>query len=408
MQYPLFYKENYLKKIYVTQPEGFEIKNKEHYVYRLNKAIYGLKQSGRAWNNKLHSALLDIGLQRSSRDHCVYFDVNKRKIIIVAAYVDDLLIFTNDADEKKRLKQELMKRFKIKDLGPIKNCLGIRITRDQKNGKLTLDQQKYTKEILSKFNMLNCNPIYTPLEYKLNLLSGSKETQHEDSTSSKIPYQEAVGSLMYLSQCTRPDITYAISYLSRFNQNPNQTHWKSVKRVLRYLKATINYKLEFSTDQEGSIIGFCDADWAGNLEDRRSVTGYIFNYQNGSISWASKRQPTIAISTTEAEYMSLAAATQEAIWLRDFLYEIMSLREKPAPMRINCDNRSAIELSKTGNYKPRTKHIDVKHHFVREKIDNNIINVQHISSEHMIADILTKSLPLATHKKLLISLGLKE
>jgi len=113
------------EKIYVTQPEGFEIKNKEHYVYRLNKAIYGLKQSGRAWNNKLHSVLLDIGLQRSSRDHCVYYDVNKRKIIIVAAYVDDLLIFTNDAEEKKRLKQELMKRFKIKDLGPIKNCLGI-------------------------------------------------------------------------------------------------------------------------------------------------------------------------------------------------------------------------------------------------------------------------------------------
>jgi len=396
------------EEIYVTQPEGFKIKNKEHYVYKLNKAIYGLKQSGRAWNNKLHSALVDIGLQRSSRDHCVYFDVNKHKMIIVAAYVDDLLIFANDTEEKKKLKQELIKRFKIKDFGPVKSCLGIRITRDRKKSKLTLDKQKYTEEILSKFNMLDCNPVYTPLEHKLNLLNEAKETKHEDSTSSKIPYQEAVGSLMYLNQCTRPDITYAISYLSRFNQNPKLTHWKSVKRVLRYLKATINYKLEFSRDQEGSMIGFCDADWAGNLEDRRSVTGYIFKYQNGSISWASKKQPTIAISTTEVEYMSLAAATQEAIWLRDFFYEIMSLKEEPAPMQINCDNRSAIELSKTGNYKPRTKHIDVKHHFVREKIDNNIINVQHISSEHMIADILTKSLPAITHKKLLTSLGLKE
>jgi len=178
----------------------------------------------------------------------VYFDVDKHKIIIVAAYVDDLLIFANDIEEKKRLKQELMKRFKIKNLGPIKNCLGIRITRDRKKGKLTLDQQKYTEEILSKFNMLDCNPVYTPLEHKLNLLNGDQETKHEDSTSSKIPYQEAVGSFMYLSQCTRPDITYAISYLSRFNQNPNLTHWKSVKRVLRYLKATINYKLEFSRD----------------------------------------------------------------------------------------------------------------------------------------------------------------
>jgi len=199
-------------------------------------------------------------------------------------------------------------------------------------------------------------PVYTPLEHKLNLLNASKETKHEDSTSSKIPYQEAVGSLMYFSQCTRPDIIYAINYLNRFNQNPNLTHWKSVKRVLRYLKA-INYKLEFSRDQEESIIGFCDADWAGNLEDRRSVTGYIFNYQNDSISWASKKQPTITISTTEAEYMSLAAATQEVIWLRDFFYEIMFVREKLAPIRINCDNKSAIKLSKTGNYKSHTKHM---------------------------------------------------
>lgn len=173
------------------------------YVYKLDKAIYGLKQSGRTWNNKLHSAILQMGLKQSSRDH-IYFNVNKNKILIVAAYVDDILMISNDADEKKKLKQELKKRFKIKDLCPIKNFLEIRITRDRKNGKLSLDQQKYTEEILSRFNMLDCSPVYTPLEHKLSLLNGS--TKKEEDTSLEIPYQEAVGSLMYLSQCTRPDI----------------------------------------------------------------------------------------------------------------------------------------------------------------------------------------------------------
>lgn len=177
---------------------------------------------------------------------------------------------------------------------------------------------------------------------------------------------------------------------------------------MRYLKATINFKLIFSRDAEGGITGFCDADWAGNVEDRRSVTGYVFKFQNGAISWSSRKQPTVAISITEAEYMSLSAATQEAIWLRNLYYELMSKKTKPTPMTINCDNRSAIELTKTENYKPRIKHIDVKHHFVRENVHNNIVAIQHISSEEMVADILTKSLPTVTHKRLLFSLGLKD
>lgn len=394
--------------IYVAQPEGFEIKNKEDYVYKFNKAIHGLKQSGRAWNNKLHRALLDIGFKQSSRDQCVYFNVKGCETVILAVYVDDLILFSSDANEKSRLKRELMKKFKIKDLGPIESCLGIHVTRDRNKGKLWLDQRKYIQDVLTRFNMLDCNPVYTPLEHKLDLSTNeANKAENNDCSPLNFPYQEAIGSLMYLSQCTRPDITYAVSYLSCFNQHPNQSHWKSVKRVMRYLKATINYRLEYSSDQEEDLVGYCDADWAGDPQDRRSMTGYTFNYQNAAISWASRKQPTVAISTTEAEYMSLAAATQEAIWLRDLLYELMCKKEEVPPTKIFCDNKSAIELSKTGNYKPRTKHIDVKHHFVREKLIDNTINIQHISSKEMVADILTKSLPTVTHKNLVDLLGLK-
>lgn len=378
------------EEIYLAQPEGFEQPGNENKVCKLNKAIYGLKQGSRAWNEKLDKTLTRLGLTRCKYDQCVYYHMYEDSLIIIAVYVDDLLMFTNSTRLKTRLKQELMKEYEMKDLGEAKTCLGIQITRDREQGKIWLNQSKYIADILQRFGMTNCNPARTPLEPGLRLNKDmSPKTQGERDEMTKHPYQSAVGSIMYACQGTRPDLAHAVSMVSRFNQDPGKAHWVAVKRILRYLKGTIDYKLEFSKDKNLDIEGFCDADWANDPDERHSTTGYIFTLQGGAISWNSKRQPSVALSTTEAEYMALSSATQEALWLRGLASEIGLKTEHPT--LIHCDNRSAIQLSETANYSARTKHIDTRHHFLREKITEGKIKLLHLPSVEMPADMLTKA-----------------
>ncbi len=202
-----------------------------------------------------------------------------------------------------------------------------------------------------------------------------------------MPYQEAVGCLLYLAQCTRPDIAHALGEVSRYNSNHDIKHWKAVKRIIRYLKGTINYKFQFNSNNLG-IIGYSDADWASDAEDRRSCTGYVFKMAGGAISWRSTRQKTIALSSTEAEYIALSSSVQEAVWLQQLSEE---LRLKKKPIQIYCDNQSTIKLSTSDGYKPRTKHIDIRHHYIREAIGDQKIMVEFIESKRMVADSLTKA-----------------
>lgn len=179
-----------------------------------------------------------------------------------------------------------------------------------------------------------------------------------------IPYQEAVG-LLFLVQGTRPDMAFAVNDVSRFNSRFGRAPWTAIKRIMRYLKGTVNHKILFCYTDSSRLYGFCDADWASDVDKRRSCTGYIFKLGSGAVSWASKRQPTIALSTTEAEYIAMSAATQEAIWLRQFYRQFR--REVP-PTIINCDNQSAIAIAKEDSYRANTKHIDVRYHHVRDRI----------------------------------------
>ena len=394
--------------IFIQQPELFEVRGQENKVCKLNKAMYGLKQAGRQWNLKLHQAFIEIGLNQSKRDECIYYLCKDNKIVIVAVYVDDLLILGNDSKMKNELKKELESRFKMKDLGELQYILGIRVTRDRKEGKLWLDQSKYLEEVLSKFNMANCNPTKTPLSpsEKLTKEMCPKST-NEVQNMENVPYQEAVGSLMYACQGTRPDLAYSLALLSRFNNNPGSAHWSAVKRVLRYIQGTKDFRLCFTRTENGKLAGFCDADWAGDEDERRSTTGYVFTFQGAPVSWNSKKQPTIALSTTEAEYMALSAAAQEAIWLQGLLNELMPEVDDEGPI-LKCDNKSAVDLSRVGGYRARTKHIDVRHHFLREQIQEKAIQVQHIASKEMTADVMTKALPLELHEKHLKEMGLKK
>lgn len=375
------------ENIYMCQPPNFEENNTQ--VCLLKKSLYGLKQASRQWNKKLDNILKEINLKQSLLDPCIYYSIENKNITFLAVYVDDLILFTSSTKTKTNIKNHLCSKLEIKDLGELKYCLGLHINRDRQKGTLCISQIKYIQNTLHKYGMSNCKSVKTPMDPKTKLTMSEKE----NSISHLIPYQEIVGSLLYLSQGTRPDISYAINTLSKFNSRPEMQHWVALKRVLRYLKYTENYVLTYkSNSDEKTIHGYCDADWASNDDDRRSCTGYVFIFQGGAISWNSHRQQTVALSTTEAEYMSLSSGAQEAMWLKQMQEEFWP-HLVSTPITILCDNQSAIKLAGTENYHSRSKHIDIRHHFVRDKVLSNQIVVKYIQSSEMVADALTKGTP---------------
>lgn len=391
------------EEIYMEQPGGFG--DGSNRVCKLKKAIYGLKQSGREWNKKLERTLKSFGLRKSLVEPCVYFTNDLD--VILAIYVDDILIFWKNAEKRDEIKKSLSGAFKMKDMGAASNCVGLRITRHE-NGDISLDQSTYIKQILDRFNMTECNPISTPSDTNIKLsLSMCPQNEKERMEVLNIPYQEAVGSLLYLTQGTRPDIAFAVNDVSRFNSNFGIQHWKAVKRIIRYLKGSINLKLVYSKVGNQQLNGYTDADWASDVDKRRSCTGYVFKMCNGAVSWNSKRQPTVAASSTEAEYMSLSSAVQEVMWLKQFGQDF-DTELKTEAVKIGCDNQSAIKLAESDGFRARTKHIDVRHHVIREKVEDSTIRVEYIPTDLMVADSLTKAVPGTKHSFCTKGMGLIE
>lgn len=361
-------------EIYMMQPEMYEQGSQVCY---LHKSIYGLKQASRLWNSKLNTVLQEIGMYQSKTDPCVYY--NNKKTTFIAVWVDDLILFTSEQTVKNTIKSMLKKYFEMKDLGKATQCLGLNITYDKNT--VMLDQEKYIKEILTKFGMLDCKVAKTPVEVGLKFTSSLEE-------KFDCPYQQAIGSLLYLAQCTRPDISFAVNMLSRFNKEPKSEHWTAVKRIMRYLQGTKDLRLVYTKDGNKNITGYCDADWASDMSDRKSCTGNIFMFQGGAISWCSRKQQTVALSTAEAEYMAMSSATQEALWLRQLHVELGL--QLDGPVIIYSDNQSAIKLSSNDCYLPRSKHIDIRHHFLRDHVNDLHIKFCYCKGSEMVADILTK------------------
>lgn len=379
--------------IYMRQPEAYD--DGSGNVCRLKKALYGLKQASRQWNIKLNDVLEKAGFKRCKKDSCVYVRRVGESIVVIAVYVDDLLIFYNNNEWKDQLKSTLKNNFKMKELGNATSVLGIQIEYDRKAGTLSLNQRKYIESVLRKFNMFECDPVRIPCDPNTKLTKDMAPTNVEKvEEMKKIPYQEVVGSVSYLAQCTRPDILFSVTYVSQFNQNHGLAHWTAVKRILRYLKGTLNAKLTYTKQQKFvDLQGHTDADWASSFCNSKSCTGYAFMWQNAAISWACKKQPTVALSTTEAELMSLSAATQEALWINHLKDEILS--DKQPTIELFCDNKGAVDL--TGTYSARVKHMDMRHYFIRDCIQNKQIKVTKIKTDFMIADNLTKAVPIQKH-----------
>ncbi|CCE29311.1 uncharacterized protein CPUR_03004 [Claviceps purpurea 20.1] len=383
--------------VYVEQPEGFN--DGTDRVCLLNKALYGLKQSPRIWYNTLAIFLCTLGFKPLTSDLGVFVKGN----LYVAIYVDDLLLAGPDLDDIKAVKAALSKRFEMEDLGECHHYLGMEIVRDRPNRTLRLNQRAYTQKILGEFQMDNSNkrfatPMATDVKY---------EQAPSTFTASKTDrewYAKAIGSVMYLMLGTRPDIAFAVSCLSRFMSNPTNTHISGVKRLFRYLNGTQDLQLVYKGPLQ-PLRAFTDADWAGDTSTRRSTSGYIFSLESGAISWSAKRQPTVALSSCEAEYMGHTQATKEAIWLKRLLGEL--LNQEPETTTIFGDNQGAIALAKNPQDHARTKHIDIQWHFVREKQIAGEIALEYVPSSDQIADGLTKPLPRPDFEKFRDALGLE-
>lgn len=376
------------EEIYMVQPEGFEKTRKEHLVCKLKKSLYGLKQAPRQWYKKFDSFMMSHEYTKTDADHCVYVKTFRgNKFIILLLYVDDMLIVGQDEDMIGDLKKELSKSFDMKNLGPAKQILGMKILRDRKARKLWLSQQQYVDRVLERFNMKGAKPVSTPLanHFKLSRVS-CPTSQDEKEAMVAIPYSSAVGSLMYAMVCTRPDIAHAVGVVSRFLSNPGKEHWEVVKWILRYLKGSSNKCLCFG-GSDSILKGYTDADMAGDLDGRKSTSGIVFTFAGGAVSWQSKLQKCVALSTTEAEYIAMAEAGKEMLWLKRFLDQLGMKQERYV---IHCDSQSALDLSKNAMYHSRTKHIDVRYHWLRQAAEEQQFMLEKIHTDKNPADMLTK------------------
>lgn len=384
------------ESVFMKQPEGFVQPGAENKVCRLRKAIYGLKQAARAWHGKISSVLEELKFKRTQTEPCVFRSENNGERLYIALYVDDLYIFSANPVRTAEITSQLEKHFRMRNLGEIRNLLGVRVRR--KENSIYLDSESYIDKVLERFKMDQCKGAATPMEFKLNL-------KKENATIDK-PYRELIGCLNYLAVSTRMDIAYAVSYLSQFNDCFADDHWKAAKRVLRYLKKNKALSICFQAkiEKDETLEGYVDADWGGDIVDRKSYSGFLFCLAGCAISWASMKQRTVAQSSAEAEYMAIADAVKEGLFLKSILLEL----DVSVKIVLNNDSQSAQNLAQNYKCDKRSKHIDIRYHFVRDLIDKKVVTLVFCRSEQMIADFLTKSLASEKFRYCLNNCGLTQ
>ncbi|KAF7367080.1 Integrase catalytic domain-containing protein [Mycena sanguinolenta] len=381
--------------VYMELPEG-STRIPAGHALKLLKSLYGLKQAGHQWHLKLHEVLSSMGYKRVRCEHSVwvYETAASGTRVIVPVFIDDMTIAAKSVEEVRAFIDELSKHFKLRDLGPTKWLLGVEIERDRESRKLSMSQRQYILDVLERASMTDCNPVTTPMDPKVQLTANDCPKSAEDVAKMKnIPYLHILGAIAYLAVATRPDIAYAVGVLSRFSKNPGWTHWIALKRVLRYLKGTIDQKLTFSGtmgEQGEFFTTYSDADHGGNPDNGRSTSGFVIMMGGGAISWSSRLQSFVTLSTTEAEYVSAVSAGQEIIWLQNLLEELGYRRDGGATLLI--DNQSAISVAKNPDHHGRVKHLDLRFYWLRDVVAEKRILVEHCSTVDMTADVMTKGL----------------
>ncbi|KAG3129934.1 Retrovirus-related Pol polyprotein from transposon TNT 1-94 [Phytophthora cactorum] len=388
-----------MELVFCVVPESVDLDG-DFDCLELVKAIYGLKQASRVWNDTFDEFVCSIGFQVSAFDPCLYIKVVDGHCVFVLVYVDDVLITGSSPELISRTKTDLKTRFEMTDSGKCVFVLGIELV-DGPDGSVTMCQRRYVDDILKRFGMDECKAVVSPVDMSTRLVPS------DAATKVNAPFREAVGALMHLMTATRPDIAYAVGYVSRFMENPQEEHWVAVKRIFRYLQGTKTHGICFKPGDNIDFRGYSDADWAGDLADRKSTSGYTFMLMGAPVSWGSKKQSSVSLSTSEAEYIALSLAIQEGKWIHRLLCEILAATNETGPeLKIREDNQSCIKMTKNPVNHGRAKHIDIKYHHIRDEVKRGEVKLEYCETSVMLADIMTKALPGPRHTDLTTALGI--
>ncbi|KAH9802373.1 Integrase catalytic domain-containing protein [Citrus sinensis] len=396
------------ENIYMQQLDGFIQKGQEHMICKLQRSIYGLKQASRSWNIKFDQAIKSFGFIQNIDELCVYKKIQEKSVAFLILYVDDILLIGNDIGVLTTIKSWLAKQFDMKDLGEASYILSIKLLRVRKNKALALSQAVYIDKILAKFSMKNFKTGLLPFRHGITFSKDqSPKTFEKIERMRRVPYAEAVGSLMYAMLCTRPYICFAVGMVSRYQSNPGPKHWTAVKHIMKYLKRTKNYMLVYSGD-ELIPVGYTDFDFMSDKNSRKSTSGYVFTLGSGVISWRSVKQSCIADSTTEAKYVAASEAAKEAVWLRKFLQDLEVVPAVTAPLKLFCDNSGVVAQSKEPRNHKKQKHIERKYHLIRDIVQRGDVEVTQIASQQNFADPFPKAIPGKPFNLHLESMGMCE
>jgi hypothetical protein len=376
------------EEVYVKQPPGFESVGFPHRVYRLRKALYGLKQAPRAWSGHLRGFLFSKGFEMSKVDKTLFLLRKGDDILIVQVYMDDIVFGGSSHSLVARFAEDMSKEIEMSMMGELQFFLGLQI-KQAKEGTF-VHQAKYTKDILKKFKMDDSKPLSTPMSTTTAL------DTDEDGEPVDQEYQSMISSLLYLTT-TRLDIQFSVCLCTRFQASPRTSHRQAVKKIFRYLRYTTELGLWYSASSSLLLFGFSDADFAGCRVDRKSTLGTCQFLGFALVSWSSRKQSSVAQSTTEAEYVAVASCCSQLLWIT---YTLNDFGEECSHVPLVCDSTSAISVAKNPVLHSRTKHIEVRCHFLRDNVEKGNIDLIHVPTEKQLAVILTKPLDQATFARL--------
>lgn len=367
--------------VFVEQPKGFEVEAESNKVYKLKKALYGLKQAPRAWYSRIEGYFAKEGFEKCYCEHTLFVKKERGDVLVVSVYVDDLIYTGSSMEMIEEFKKSMMEEFSMTDLGKMKYFLGVEVIQDEKG--IFINQRKYAAEIIKKYGMDESNSVKNPIVPGQKLTKAGVGVLVDPSE-----FKQLIGSLRYLTT-TQPDLIFSVNLVSRYMESPTEQHMLAVKKILRYVQGTQGLGIQYKCGEKTELTGFVDSDYAGDVDDRRSTSGFVFMLGGGAIAWASKKQPIVTLSTTEAEFVSAAYGACQAMWIRNVLEEI-GFRQKEGTLMF-CDNSSTIKLSRNPVLHGRSKHIHVRYHFLRELVKEGTLRLDYCTTKDQIADIMTKA-----------------
>ena len=383
------------EEVYVKQPPGFEDSKKPGYVYKLDKALYGLKQAPRAWYDTLAEFLLKNSFTRGTVDKTLFSLNYKGHTLLVQIYVDDIIFGSQNHSLCERFAKLMKSKFEMSMMGELTYFLGLQIK--QSSDGISISQGKYINDLLNKFGYNNCGTMKTPMSSS-TVLSADEDGKSVNSTA----YRGMIGSLLYLT-ASRPDIMFSTCLCARYQANPKESHLSAVKRIFKYLKGTPNLGLWYPINSGFDLIGYSDSDFAGCKIDRKCTTGGAQLLGNKLVSWTSKKQHTVSLSTAEAEYVAAGSCCAQVLWMQ---HQLSDYGLKVSKTPIFCDSTSAIAISNNPVLHSRSKHIDVRYHFIRDHIEKGDIELYFVGTDFQLADLFTKPLDEQRFNFLLSELGM--